>query len=65
MKLKPTVKNLSLMAILSAALLSGSSCGLVHNLFGPKYGCPSDGKNVGAERILSGEKVPKAPKFKA
>jgi hypothetical protein len=31
----------------------------------PKYGCPSNGKNVGAERILSGEKVQKAPKFKA
>ena len=31
----------------------------------PKYGCPSNGKNVGAERILSGEKLPKAPKFKA
>jgi len=41
------------------------SCGWIHNVFGPKYGCPSDGKNVGAERILSGEKVPKAPKFKA
>jgi len=53
------------MAILSAMLLSGSSCGLMHNLFGPKYGCPSDGKNVGAERILSGEKVPKASKFKS
>lgn len=53
------------MATLSAILTSGSSCGLVHSLFGPKYGCPSDGKNVGAERILSGEKVPKAPKFKA
>jgi hypothetical protein len=65
MKLKPTIKNLPFVAILSAILLSGSSCGLVHNLFGPKYGCPSDGKNVGAERILSGEKVPKGPKFKA
>ena len=31
----------------------------------PKYGCPSNGKNVGAERVLSGEKVPKAKKFKA
>ncbi|WP_290708447.1 hypothetical protein [Flavihumibacter sp. CACIAM 22H1] len=30
-----------------------------------KSGCPSNGKNVGAERILSGEKVPKAKKFKA
>ncbi len=29
-----------------------------------KSGCSSNGKNVGAERILSGEKV-KAKKFKA
>ncbi len=35
------------------------------SLFGPKYGCPSNGKNVGAERILTGEKVPKAGKFKS
>jgi hypothetical protein len=28
-------------------------------------GCPSNGKNVGAERILSGEKVPKAGKFRS
>ncbi len=32
---------------------------------GGKSGCPSNGKNVGAEKILSGEKVPKAPKFKS
>ena len=30
-----------------------------------KRGCPSNGKNVGAERILSGEKVPKAKKFRS
>lgn len=30
-----------------------------------KSGCPSNGKNVGAERILSGEKLPKTKKFKA
>jgi hypothetical protein len=41
-----------------------SSCGWIHNLFGPKYGCPTDGRNIGAERILSGEKVPKAGKFR-
>jgi hypothetical protein len=29
-----------------------------------KSGCPSNGKNVGAERLMSGEKVPKAKKFK-
>jgi hypothetical protein len=31
----------------------------------PKYGCPSNGKNAGAERYLNGDKVPKAKKFKA
>lgn len=41
------------------------SCKVWHNVFGPKYGCKSNGKNVGAERIMSGEKVPKAKKFKA
>lgn len=30
-----------------------------------KSGCPSNGKNVGAERLLGDEKVPKARKFKA
>jgi hypothetical protein len=29
----------------------------------PKEGCPSNGKNVGAEKILSGEKIKKAKKF--
>jgi hypothetical protein len=35
------------------------------SLFGPKYGCPSNGKNVGAEKMVSGEKTPKAKKFKS
>jgi hypothetical protein len=60
-----TSKSILLLLLLATLATAGSSCGLIHNLFGPKYGCPSDGKNVGAERILSGEKVPKAPKFKA
>lgn len=30
-----------------------------------KRGCPSNGKNVGAEKLLSGEKPPKAKRFKA
>jgi hypothetical protein len=30
----------------------------------PKYGCPADGRSVGAERVLSGEKAPKAKSFK-
>jgi hypothetical protein len=53
--------SLSLLILCS----TGSSCGFVNKVFGPKYGCPANGRNVGAERILSGEKVPKAPKFKA
>ncbi|MGB8194739.1 MAG: hypothetical protein WCF67_22590 [Chitinophagaceae bacterium] len=62
------MKSIRHIVILSACLLiliTGSSCNLFRNLFGPKYGCPSNGKNIGAERILSGEKVPKAKKFKA
>ncbi len=48
--------------LLGAALvLTLASC----SVFKPKYGCPANGKAVGAERILSGEKVPKAKKFKA
>ena len=56
-------KTILLFFFLFTLLTGISSCGWMHSLFGPKYGCPSDGKNVGAERILSGEKVPKAPKF--
>ena len=63
--MKPNPKTI-LHFFLIVTLLTGiSSCGWMHSLFAPKYGCPSDGKNVGAERILSGEKVPTAPKFKS
>jgi hypothetical protein len=60
-------KRRNIFFILSLCILCsvGSSCGFINKTFGPKYGCPSNGKNVGAERILSGEKLPKAPKFKA
>jgi hypothetical protein len=58
--------NTIIIIVLLGALSTGiSSCNFFNNVFGPKYGCPSNGKNVGAERILSGEKVPKAPKFKS
>jgi hypothetical protein len=43
----------------------GTSCRVWNKAFGPKYGCPANGKSFGAERILSGEKPPKAKKFKA
>jgi len=53
-----TIFNFLLLAVICSAAVSCS-------VFKPKYGCPSNGKNVGAERILSGEKLPKSPKFKA
>lgn len=54
-----------LLLLLLTGSLALSSCKLWDRLFPPKYGCPSNGKNVGAERLLSGEKVPKAKKFKS
>ena len=65
--MRPMKKGKSILFSLLLLLTVGltPSCGLVHSVFGPKYGCPSDGRNVGAERILSGEKLPKSPKFKA
>ena len=51
-----------LLAIIGISFLTG--CFLTKN----KYGCPTNGKNVGAERILSGDKkaikaASKAKKF--
>jgi hypothetical protein len=54
-------RNLLTLIVFCSLVLAVSSC----SLFAPKYGCPGNGKNVGAERLLSGEKVPKAKKFKA
>jgi hypothetical protein len=49
-----------ILALFAVSILS-SGC-FISRIFGKKekYGCPSDGRNVGAERILSGEKVKKA-----
>ena len=52
---------LTLLMVCCSLAFTFSSC----MLFAPKYGCPGNGKNVGAERLLSGEKVPKAKRFKA
>ena len=58
------MKSLRFFAITLSLMLLLSSCKMFGNLFGglfkPKYGCPSNGKNVGAEKILSGD--PKATK---
>ncbi len=60
-KNKRMIKKL-LYAFLIIAFFSGCS------MFKAKYGCPTNGKNVGAEKILSGDKkamkaAAKAKKF--
>ena len=49
-----------ILALFAVSILS-SGC-FLSNIFSKKtkYGCPSDGRNVGAEKILAGEKVKKA-----
>jgi hypothetical protein len=64
------MKNLRFFAVALSLVMILSSCGLWHSLFKPKYGCPSNGKNVGAERILSGDpaaikSAKKAKKFRS
>ena len=54
-----------LFMLTTAVMLGGSSCSAWNKAFGPKYGCPANGKAFGAERVLSGEKAPKTKKFKA
>ena len=43
-----------------------SSCSLWNKVFPPKYGCGTDGRNVGAEKLLDddGSKKKKEPKFR-
>jgi hypothetical protein len=55
-----TIRCFVVITFLGFLLQFGTSC----SLFAPKYGCPSNGKNVGAEKILAGEKV-KAKKFRS
>jgi hypothetical protein len=49
------MKNLRFFAVSMSLALLLSSCGVFGNLFKKKTGCPTNGKNVGAERILSGD----------
>jgi len=60
------MKNLiTIFAVISMMVMT-TSC----NLFKPKYGCPSNGKNIGAEKLVSGDPdaakaARKAKKFKS
>lgn len=64
------MKNLRFFAVALGLLVALSSCGKLSNMFKRKTGCPSNGKNVGAEKILSGDPkamkdVKKAKKFRS
>jgi hypothetical protein len=54
------MKNLRFFAITLSLTMLLSSCGMFSNLFKKKSGCPSNGKNIGAEKLMSGD--PKAEK---
>jgi hypothetical protein len=60
------MKNLLTIAVLVCFLSVMTSC----SLFKPKYGCPTNGKNIGAEKLASGDpdaerSARKAKKFKS
>lgn len=64
------MKNLRFFVVLLSLMMVLSSCKLWNNLFRPKYGCPSNGKNIGAEKVLSGDPetikaLKKAKKFRS
>ncbi len=54
------MKNLRFYALALSITFCLSSCGMLSRMFPKKTGCPTNGKNVGAEKILSGD--PKAAK---
>jgi hypothetical protein len=59
--MKP-LRNLLILLLFTTTL---SSCSLWNKAFPPKYGCGTNGKNIGAEKLLDGSEQKKAPKFKA
>lgn len=65
MKPMKSIRMFITLIVFGMILSSASSCSLWHQIFKPKTGCPSNGKNVGAERLMSNEKVKKARKFRA
>jgi hypothetical protein len=56
------MKKILRISILCTTVLFCTSCNVFKK---QKEGCPTNGKNIGAEKLLSGEKVPKAKKFRS
>ena len=61
-----SMKNTLTIIVLICFLFTLASC----SLFKPKYGCPTNGKNIGAEKLAAGDPdaekaARKAKKFKS
>lgn len=54
------MKKLRIFAFALSITMLLTSCGMFSNLFKRKTGCPTNGKNIGAEKLVSGD--PKAEK---
>ena len=46
-----SMKNILTLIMLMSFMVVLASC----NLFKPKYGCPTNGKNIGAEKLAAGD----------
>lgn len=55
------MKSTRIFLLAAGLMVLASSC----SMFKPKYGCGTNGKNIGAEKFISGETPKKTPKFKA
>ena len=55
------MKQITKAALVVLLLSFMTSCNVFKRT--PKEGCPTNGKNVGAEKLMSGEKVKKAKRF--
>ena len=49
------MKNLRFFAVTLSVVVLMSSCGMLSNVFKRKTGCPTNGKNIGAEKLASGD----------
>ncbi len=49
------MRNLRFFTITVSLVVVLSSCSLWNKAFGPKYGCPTNGKNVDAGKLANGD----------
>lgn len=64
------MKTVRFLVICFSLVFILSSCKLWNNMFGAKYGCKTDGRSIGAEKLASGDPeaekaARKAKKFKS